>query len=266
MAATGNWPTPTTQDASNDGGPSQYRRNSVPLNAVVKLPAEVDDLTEAEELTLLDDEWEPTESSPSLTRMLWPTPRAADFKGQKTASPNSAKRVESGEANLCEAVAEAERKMWPTPNAADSWVPEETTENTLRRGGDGSLRSSSGSLAKDGPSGDVADPEVVTVGTGLREGGSGGVGWGRSGNGSGADADTDRVGLEGAEPIRVGDDEFTVGGDDGRPGGGWWVVEPDVGRVAHGVPSRVDRLRTLGNAVVPQVAELIGRRIVEAAG
>ena len=26
-----------------------------------------------------------------------------------------------GEANLCEAVAEAERKMWPTPNAADSW-------------------------------------------------------------------------------------------------------------------------------------------------
>jgi DNA (cytosine-5)-methyltransferase 1 len=41
-----------------------------------------------------------------------------------------------------------------------------------------------------------------------------------------------------------------------------WAVEPDVGRVAHGVPHRVDRLRTLGNAVVPQVAELIGRRIL----
>ena len=44
--------------------------------------------------------------------------------------------------------------------------------------------------------------------------------------------------------------------------GGWWAVEPDVGRVAHGVPRRVDRLRALGNAVVPQVAELIGQRIL----
>jgi len=33
-----------------------------------------------------------------------------------------------------------------------------------------------------------------------------------------------------------------------------WQVEPDVGRVAHGVPSRVDRLKGLGNAIVPQVA------------
>ncbi len=44
----------------------------------------------------------------------------------------------------------------------------------------------------------------------------------------------------------------------------WWAAEPDVGRVAHGVPARVDRLRALGNAVVPQVAEWIGRRILEA--
>ncbi|MCP4308480.1 MAG: DNA cytosine methyltransferase [bacterium] len=36
--------------------------------------------------------------------------------------------------------------------------------------------------------------------------------------------------------------------------GGWWRAEPDVGRVAHGVPSRVDRLRALGNGVVPAVA------------
>jgi len=43
-----------------------------------------------------------------------------------------------------------------------------------------------------------------------------------------------------------------------------WTTEPDVGRVAHGIPARVDRLRALGNAVVPQVAEYIGRCIMRA--
>jgi DNA (cytosine-5)-methyltransferase 1 len=52
--------------------------------------------------------------------------------------------------------------------------------------------------------------------------------------------------------------------DDNRHRSEWWSVEPDVGRVAHGVPSRVDRLRCLGNAVVPQVVEVIGRAILEA--
>ncbi len=41
-----------------------------------------------------------------------------------------------------------------------------------------------------------------------------------------------------------------------------WKTEPAVGRVAHGIPNRVDRLRCLGNAVVPQVAEVIGRAII----
>jgi DNA (cytosine-5)-methyltransferase 1 len=51
-----------------------------------------------------------------------------------------------------------------------------------------------------------------------------------------------------------------------RPWSGdrWWSVEPNVGRVADGVPSRVDRLAELGNAVVPQIPEIIGRAILEA--
>ena len=43
-----------------------------------------------------------------------------------------------------------------------------------------------------------------------------------------------------------------------------WLPEPAVGRVANGVPGRVDRLKQLGNAVVPQVVEVIGRAIMEA--
>lgn len=37
-SATGSgwWPTPTTQDGSNNGGPSQHDRNSLPLNALVQ--------------------------------------------------------------------------------------------------------------------------------------------------------------------------------------------------------------------------------------
>lgn len=45
-----------------------------------------------------------------------------------------------------------------------------------------------------------------------------------------------------------------------------WPVEPNVGRVAHGVPGRVDRLKQLGNAVVPQIVEIIGRAIVNCHG
>lgn len=44
----------------------------------------------------------------------------------------------------------------------------------------------------------------------------------------------------------------------------WWPPEPGVGRVANGIPDRMDRLRGLGNAVVPQVAEYIGRMIINA--
>ena len=37
---------------------------------------------------------------------------------------------------------------------------------------------------------------------------------------------------------------------------GPWAVEPDVGRVAHGVANRVDRLKAIGNGQVPHVAAL----------
>ncbi len=42
-----------------------------------------------------------------------------------------------------------------------------------------------------------------------------------------------------------------------------WATEPDVGRVAHGVSCRVDRIRCLGNAVVPQQFYPVFRAIME---
>jgi DNA (cytosine-5)-methyltransferase 1 len=54
----------------------------------------------------------------------------------------------------------------------------------------------------------------------------------------------------------------------GRSGGTlWpsnWEFEPDVGRVAHGIPGRVHRLKGLGNSIVPQIAEEIGYAIIKA--
>ena len=45
-----------------------------------------------------------------------------------------------------------------------------------------------------------------------------------------------------------------------------WLPEPAVGRVANGIPRRVDRLRALGNAVVPQQAYILFREIARIEG
>lgn len=49
----------------------------------------------------------------------------------------------------------------------------------------------------------------------------------------------------------------------GTPLTGWWPAEPCVGRVADGVPNRVDRIRCLGNAVVPHQFFPIFKAIAE---
>ncbi len=63
-------------------------------------------------------------------------------------------------------------------------------------------------------------------------------------------SDTDRARLEKRE---------SECGNNGKEfastvGANWWTVEPGVGRVAHGVANRVDRLRCIGNGQVPQCA------------
>lgn len=51
--------------------------------------------------------------------------------------------------------------------------------------------------------------------------------------------------------------------ENGFTGGTQWSIEPSLGRVAHGIPARVDRLKGLGNAIVPQVAFQILKGIKE---
>jgi len=109
--------------------------------------------------------------------------------------------------------------------------------------------------------------------------------WGDDGSGSASDTGQVSVGSTGQDSSNMADTDARetswgvggvstdtgqvreqrnhAGGKESHAGREWWTVEPDVGRVAHGIPSRVDRLRGLGNAVVPQVAELIGRMVID---
>ncbi len=82
-------------------------------------------------------------------------------------------------------------------------------------------------------------------------------------------ADAERPRLEVGQGDEVSEDARRQAQTDLRPaairacraGASNWAAEPDVGRVADGVPRRMDRLRALGNAVVPQWAYQIGLRI-----
>jgi len=87
--------------------------------------------------------------------------------------------------------------------------------------------------------------------------------WHRSGNIREDVADTDE---QGSQRHRKFNSERHRSGEQLTGGGGEtlqdnWLTEPNVGRVAHGVPARVAQLRALGNALVPQIATQIGMAI-----
>jgi len=67
------------------------------------------------------------------------------------------------------------------------------------------------------------------------------------------------AGHEPPEPSEVWRRRFRIEDQEGD----WWAVEPDVGRVAHGIPARVDRLKCLGNAVVPQVVQFVAQMLID---
>ena len=115
---------------------------------------------------------------------------------------------------------------------------------------------------------DVANAKVISSGSRLRQDARPGQPQAGSraelSNDGGDVPNAEEQGLEGPKSARDSrtDGCFGESGPRGRQAD-WWAVEPDVGRVANGVPSRVDRLKCLGNAIVPQVAELVGRILLE---
>jgi len=69
-------------------------------------------------------------------------------------------------------------------------------------------------------------------------------------------ADTMNCGnVRGEWSVGVIEQEHNGGRSTTNGGGQWWQAEPNVGRVAHGVAARVDKLKAIGNGQVPlQVA------------
>jgi DNA (cytosine-5)-methyltransferase 1 len=78
-----------------------------------------------------------------------------------------------------------------------------------------------------------------------------------SGRSSPALANADGTRLEGDQFAQLQFTEYS-----GKSSSKWWETEPNVGRVAYGIPNRMDRLRALGNAVVPQCAREAFERLI----
>ena len=78
-------------------------------------------------------------------------------------------------------------------------------------------------------------------------------------DGNGQEKDQGRKGQSFTEFSKASEDVAQRSQDDW----GQWLTEPSVGRVAHGISGRVDRLKQLGNSIVPQVAAQLFRAIKE---
>lgn len=82
-------------------------------------------------------------------------------------------------------------------------------------------------------------------------------------------ADTSNEGLQRPEQHEAFDRETQASRsitESFKNDGSQWATEPNVGRVADGIPNRVDRLKALGNAIVPQVIHQIGLAIAKEEG
>lgn len=73
-------------------------------------------------------------------------------------------------------------------------------------------------------------------------------------------ANTDSERLEHSSEMHTGSECFSRWNP--ASGRGWWLTEPDVGRVVNELPHRMDRVKCLGNGVVPLQAREAFRRLM----
>ena len=114
----------------------------------------------------------------------------------------------------------------------------------------------------DGPSQSMANTNSPRE---LQQKGDQQKSWGWSGNSSQDVANSYGEGLEIGQGFREhAQSELSTFERSGCEDRAVWSAEPCVGRVADGVPNRVDRIKGLGNAVVPQLIQAIGELVIEA--
>jgi len=96
---------------------------------------------------------------------------------------------------------------------------------------------------------------AYAAGNGLQGGGTSIQDDGHAGEDRGSELTRSTPGIDPVgNPPSVHVQGFNTGQGQRESGGeGWWATEPDVGRVADGVAYRVDRLKALGNGIVPAV-------------
>ena len=179
----------------------------------------------------------------------WETGRESSFLANSTASGSQASPEECGNTSKeQETVAASSRSgSGGTENVADSISRDVETgrerQREIRKGHQGEGASDNVACGSEvAESKNVAD----TCGTGL------------------SSASSSRSDEESGEESR---NEFPAGCGSALDWGdisGNWTVEPNVGRVAHGVPDRIHRIKALGNAVVPQLTYVIGMSIIKA--
>ncbi len=182
------------------------------------------------------------ECDSGLSQEMWATPNTMDHLPQRTKEAlerqaNTTRKGRTRPSNLREQVnpetVEAWEKaqapqMWPTPIASTGGPYKNHKGNEKKNP---IKRQSTGNSSCD-----VADPDS------KRQSGSGLHGRSKhQAKNKARQADWPHNGSQGKAQL--------------------WLTEPSICRVANGIPNRVDRLRGLGNAIVPQVAMRIGQTI-----
>jgi DNA (cytosine-5)-methyltransferase 1 len=144
------------------------------------------------------------------------------------------------------------------------WIVANDTQHGWREGREG-RPDTSGAREREQPLSTVANPELlkrpqpvqVGCGEGMEQSTASerGQGAGEVARRRGvlADASRDEQGREKQRPER---ERAGEGGESTRGEIEWWKSEPALGRVAHGVADRVDRLKALGNGQVPAVVAI----------